>query len=144
MGETSTKRKPFQYRIQRVYFNSLILNFYYYKNCNEIKLSISLCSKKVRQIFVHVCSRIAIKADHAKLKINQSFQKHWNRCLCIECLNAIETKYDTFWSGYTIELLGSLAYMDENRSYFWNHPLASKSCSGNSALTLLWGIKIAL
>ena len=33
-------------RIQWVNLNSLILNFYYYKNCTEIKLSISLCSKK--------------------------------------------------------------------------------------------------
>ena len=37
---------------------------YYYKNCNEIKFLISLCSKKVRQIFVPVCSRIATQADN--------------------------------------------------------------------------------
>ena len=74
LGEIYIKIKPYEFRIQWVYSNSLILNFYYYKNGNEIKLSISLCSKKIRQIFVHVCSRIATQADHAKWKINQGFQ----------------------------------------------------------------------
>ena len=47
------KRKSYEYRIQWADLNFLISNFYYYyKYCNEIKLSILLCSKKVRQIFV--------------------------------------------------------------------------------------------
>ena len=60
------KRKSYEYRIQWADLNFLISNFYYYKYCNEIKLSILLCSKKVRQIFVHLCGYIAIQADHAK------------------------------------------------------------------------------
>ena len=66
MGETYNTRKPYKCRIQWAYFNVLISNFYLYKKSNEIKLSILLCTKKVRQIFVHVCSRIAIQADDAK------------------------------------------------------------------------------
>ena len=53
-------------RFRQAYFNVLIFNFYYYKNCNELKLSISLWTKKVRQIFVHLCYRIATQAVHAK------------------------------------------------------------------------------
>ena len=66
LGEIYIKIKSYEFRIKWVYSNDKILNFYYYKNCNEIKFSISLCSKKVRQIFVPVCSRIATQADNAK------------------------------------------------------------------------------
>ena len=34
-----------------------------------------LCTKKVRQIFVHVCYRIAAQAETQKSKINQRFQE---------------------------------------------------------------------
>ena len=45
-GEIDISRKPYRCRIQWVNLKVLILNFYYYKNSNEIKLSISLCTKK--------------------------------------------------------------------------------------------------
>ena len=50
-GEIDISRKPYQWGIQWVCLKVLILNFCYYKYCNQIKLSNLLCTKQVKLRF---------------------------------------------------------------------------------------------
>ena len=131
--ETYIKRKPYEYGFQLVYFNVLILNFYYFINCNEITLSILLWSNKVRQIFVHAL----LSEQKSQKQKYTGVSRHF-----IYVSNDFIKSFKTT-TYFRPSIWGRLAYMDENQSFFWIYTLTSFMSSWNSAFPLLQDFKFA-